>query len=215
LSIRTKICGITRIEDLAASVNAGADAIGFVVGVPSSERNISLGKAEKLVSKVPVFVSSVLVMVPNNIEDLIQAYEMVKPDILQIHGEKVSDIGKIREVIPEAALIKGIKIKPKETPNVDGDFINFDAVLVDTFSSSKHGGTGKSHNWIISKKIRRKITPLRLILAGGLTPSNVREAILTVRPYAVDVSTGVESKPGIKDHNKVRLFLEQVKGVIL
>lgn len=209
--VRTKICGITQVEDLKAAVTAGADALGFVVGVPSSTRNLSLETAARLVRQVPVFASSVLVMVPGALDDLTEAYEMIRPDILQVHGDGIPNIEEIREAIPGATLIKGIKSEPGETLRAAEEASGFDAVLLDTFSPGKHGGTGMTHDWRISEEIRINLGPGRLILAGGLNPSNVKEAIRTVRPYAVDVSTGVESSPGIKDHEKIISFIEKVR----
>ena len=215
MSVRTKICGITRIEDLEAAVTAGADAVGFIVGVPSSTRNLSLERAARLVGQIPVFTSSVLVMVPSDLDDLTEAYEMIRPDSLQVHGDGVPGVVEIREAIPEATLIKGIRSEPEEASRAAEEASGFDAVLLDTFSPGRHGGTGMTHDWRISEKIRRNLGPRRLILAGGLNPSNVQEAIRTVRPYAVDVSTGVESSPGVKDHGKIASFIENVREVKL
>ena len=215
MRVRTKICGITRGEDLEAAVTAGADALGFVVGVPSSTRNLSLEKAAGLVIQVPVFTFSVLVMVPGSIHDLTEVYEMVRPDVLQVHGECVPSIEEIREAIPGATLIKGIRSEPGEALKAVEDASGFDAVLLDTFIPGRQGGTGMTHDWQISEKIRKNLGPGRLILAGGLNPMNVKEAIRTVRPYAVDVSTGVESSPGIKDHVKIVSFIGNVREVRL
>ena len=215
MRVRTKICGITRVEDLQAAVSSGADALGFVVGVPSSSRNLSLEKATSLVRQVPVFTSSVLVMVPGALNDLTEAYETIKPDILQVHGDGVPSVEDIREAIPGAPLIKGIRSEPGEAMRAAEEAAGFDAVLLDTFSPRMHGGTGMIHDWRISEKISKNLGPRRLILAGGLNPSNVQEAIRTVRPYAVDVSTGVESSPGIKDHEKIASFIENVRETML
>ena len=211
---RVKICGITRVEDLVATVDAGADAVGFVVGVSSSPRNLSLERAEELVGLVPVFASSVLVMVPDGLDDLAEAYEMIRPDTLQVHGDGLHGVEEIREAVPGAALIKGIRSEPGDAMRALEDAVGFDAVLLDTFFPGKHGGTGMTHDWQVSGMIGKRMSPRRLILAGGLNPSNVQEAIQTVRPYAVDVSTGVESSPGIKDSEKIRRFIKRVSGAV-
>ena len=215
MRVRTKICGITRVEDLEAAVTAGADAVGFVVGVHSSKRNLSLETAARLVRQVPVFASSVIVMVPCALDDLTEAYVMIRPDILQVHGEDVPNIEEIREAIPGATLIKGIRSEPGEALRAAEQASGFDAVLLDTFFPGRQGGTGITHDWGISEKIRKNLGPGRLILAGGLDPSNVQEAIRMVRPYAVDVSTGVELSPGIKDHVKIASFIENVMEIRL
>jgi phosphoribosylanthranilate isomerase len=195
---------------MLAAVASGANALGFVVGVPSSHRNLSLEKAASLVRQVPVFTSSVLVMVPGALDDLTEAYETIRPDILQVHGDGVPSVEEIREAIPGAPLIKGIRSEPGEAMGAAEEAAGFDAILLDTYSPMMHGGTGMIHDWKISEKIRKSVGLRRLILAGGLNPSNVQEAIRTVRPYAVDVSTGVESSPGIKDHQKIASFIENV-----
>ena len=165
--------------------------------------------------QVPVFTSSVLVMVPGALDDLTEAYDTIRPNILQVHGDDVPNVEEIREAIPGAPLIKGIRSESGEEMRAAEEAAGFDAILLDTFSPRRHGGTGMIHDWRISEKIRKNVGPRRLILAGGLNPSNVQEAIRTVRPYAVDVSTGVESSPGIKDHEKIASFIEIVREVML
>jgi phosphoribosylanthranilate isomerase len=149
-------------------------------------------------------------MVPGALDDLTEAYETIRPDILQVHGDGVPSVEEIREAIPGAPLIKGIRSEPGEAMGAAEEAAGFDAILLDTYSPMMHGGTGMIHDWKISEKIRKSVGLRRLILAGGLNPSNVQEAIRTVRPYAVDVSTGVESSPGIKDHQKIASFIENV-----
>jgi len=210
--VKVKICGITREEDLAVTVAAGADAVGFIVGVTSSPRNLTLKKAEKLIKKVPIFVDSVVVTVTNNINSLTKIYEKLKPDALQIHGENLSEASVIREKIHDTPLIKALYMK---TGNVIKDAMeasnSFDAILLDSFVPGKYGGTGVVHDLEMSKRVKQTIEPKPLILAGGLKPENVKDAIQIVQPYAVDVSTGVESRLGIKDSQKVFEFIKNAK----
>lgn len=206
-----KICGITRIEDLTAAIDAGADAVGFVIGVPSSPRNLSLDKAKELVSLVPVFTSSVLVMVPNGLDNLVEAYEMIRPDTLQVHGDGFPCVDEIREELPGVALIRGISYDPGDEMKAFNDSAGFNAVLLDTLIPGKYGGTGLTHDWQVSGMVGKRLSPMKLILAGGLNSSNVQTAIKMVNPYAVDVSTGVESSPGIKDSEKMRIFVKRVR----
>ena len=212
--VRVKICGITREEDLAIAVAAGADAVGFIVGVASSPRNLTLKEAEKLIKQVPIFVDSVVVTVTNSINLLSKIYGKLRSDALQIHGENLSEASIIREKIHDTRLVKAVYMK---TGNVIKNAMeassSFDAVLLDSFVYGKYGGTGIVHDWDLSKRVKQVIHPKPLILAGGLNPENVKDAIRAVQPYAVDVSTGVESRPRIKDPEKVLAFIQNAKEV--
>jgi phosphoribosylanthranilate isomerase len=212
-AVRVKICGITRKEDLDAAVAAGADAVGFVVGVASSPRNIALEKAEKLIRQVPPFVKSVLVTVPRGIDDF-EMYEKLNPDAIQIHGENLHTAASVRLKIPNTLLIGAVNAKLANALDVVSKPAKiFDAVLLDSFANGRYGGTGIVHDWELSKRVKQAIHPKPLILAGGLTPENVAEAVRTVEPYAVDVSSGVERQPGIKDHKKISNFIKNAKDV--
>jgi phosphoribosylanthranilate isomerase len=210
-AVRVKICGITRKEDLDAAVAAGADAVGFVVGVASSPRNLSLNEAEKLIRQVPPFVKSVLVTVPTSLENLVETCEALNPDAVQIHGENL--FGAVRDKLPKTLLIAAVKANPTNAvDNAAKAAKTFDAVILDSFVQGKHGGTGAIHDWNLSLHIKQVIHPKPLILAGGLNPENVAEAVRTVEPYAVDVSSGVERQPGIKDYQKMVEFVRNAKG---
>jgi phosphoribosylanthranilate isomerase len=213
-AVRVKICGITRKEDLDAAAAAGADAVGFVVGVASSPRNISLTDAENLMRQVPPFVKSVLVMVPASLEDLVETCEALNPDAVQVHGEKLQDVGAVRDKLPNTLLIGAVKANPTgAVDNAANVAKTFDAVILDSFVQGKHGGTGVVHDWNVSQRIKQVIHPKPLILAGGLNPENVAEAVRTVEPYAVDVSSGVERQPGVKNHQKMVEFVKNAKDV--
>jgi phosphoribosylanthranilate isomerase len=212
--IRVKICGLTRKEDLKVAVAAGADAVGFVVDVPSSPRNIPLDKAKKLIQLVPIFVKSVLVTVPESFEDL-KIYTKLQLDALQIHGENLSASffqGK-KLSIP---IIRGINVKSFDTLETAFNASKiFDAILLDSSDEKRYGGTGIIHNWELSAKVKDLIHPKPLILAGGLAPRNFIDAIRIVQPYAVDVSSGVESQPGIKSSQKIIKFIQKAKEVTI
>jgi phosphoribosylanthranilate isomerase len=211
-----KICGLTREEDLAVAVAAGADAVGFLVGVPSSPRNLTLERAEKLLNKVPIFVDSVVVTAPKSIEWLVEVCERLKPSAIQIHGKEQLDSSKIHNNIRDSRLIKTVYVTEDtlEEGRVE-DLKTFDAVLLDSFSKGQYGGTGKVHDWTLSRQIKEAVAPVPVILAGGLKPENVKEAILAVEPYAVDVASGVEANPGVKDHGKISAFVENAKQIKL
>lgn len=207
-----KICGIIRKEDLDAAAAAGADAVGFVVGVASSPRNVSLTEAEMLIRQVPPFVKSVLVTVPSSLEELTKTCEKLNPDAIQIHGENL-DVDAVREKLPNMLVIGAVKANHANSiGNAKKAVKMFDAVLLDSFANGKHGGTGVVHDWELSQRVKQVIHPKPLILAGGLTSENVAEAVHAVEPYAVDVSSGVERKPGIKDQQKMIEFVKNAKG---
>jgi phosphoribosylanthranilate isomerase len=210
--VRVKICGLTREEDLAFAVNMGADAVGFLVGVPESPRNLTLKRAKNLLLKVPVFVDKVVVTIPKSIEWLSEVNNRLRPSAIQIHGNKKLDSKKIQDRIKDTMLIKTIYVTENclDEKTLE-DLKTFDAILLDSFSKNQYGGTGKVHDWKLSRKIKEAIVPIPVILAGGLTPDNIKEAILSVKPYAVDVASGIEINPGIKDHKKIRAFIETAK----
>ena len=216
-SVRVKICGITREEDLAFAVAAGADAVGFLVGVPSSPRNLTLERAERLLRQVPVFVDSVVVTAPQSIDELVEICEKLKPTAIQIHGKKNFEASEIRERLKGTHLIKTVYVTEdamKETAIIE-ELKTFDAVLLDSFARGQYGGTGRVHDWTLSRQIKEAVAPLPVILAGGLKPENVKEAVQTVQPYAVDVASGVELRPAVKDHEKIRAFVENAKEIKL
>ncbi|MCX8171127.1 MAG: phosphoribosylanthranilate isomerase [Candidatus Bathyarchaeota archaeon] len=209
--VRVKICGITRLEDIYICVRAGADALGFIVDVPSSPRNISLDRAKQLIKATPPFVTRTVVTVFKNAEQVFKIHSELKPDIIQLHGNPPS-AEVFQEIFERIRVIGAINISQNTPLDEILRLINsFDAVLVDSHVSGMYGGTGVAHDWSVSRRIRDMIYPKPLILAGGLKPENVRSAILMVKPFAVDVSSGVEAQPGIKDENKVVSFIEEVR----
>lgn len=210
---RVKICGISSLRDLRVAVEAGADAVGFIVDIPQSPRNLPMEKAAELMKATPVFVDTVAVMVPRTLSHMEKLCKMLNPDVVQIHGPDRFR-KQIRERLPERRLICAVQ--------AESDFLTdavveaartFDAILIDSHVRGKFGGTGKTHDWELSRRVREAIHPEPLILAGGLTPENVEEAIRVVKPYAVDVSSGVESQPNSKDRDKVLEFIRRAKEV--
>ncbi|MBS7647728.1 MAG: phosphoribosylanthranilate isomerase [Candidatus Bathyarchaeia archaeon] len=211
-TVKVKICGITREEDLEAACRFGADMVGFVVEVPSSPRNLSIERAEYLFRLVPHNVKSVLVTVPSSLDQLLETYKRVKPDIIQLHGDGVKDYDLLREKLPKVFLVKALAIGYDAVTKAVDLMPFFDGFHADTHSAGKHGGTGIVHDWNLSRRLKEVVHPKPVILAGGLNPWNVRDAIRTVKPYAVDVSSGVESKPGIKDHLLMEAFIRNAKN---
>ncbi len=212
--VKVKICGITGEEDLTAAVNAGVDMLGFVVEVPSSPRNLAISKARYLISKVPESVSSVAVTVFKTIDELVHIHEGSRADFLQIHGSYPHILVSNVNLSSKSNIIGAVDGRAPDALNLAIEFSDiFQSVLLDTAGKGGVGGTGATHNWSLSRRIRDAIHPTPLILAGGLTPENVGKAIQMVKPYGVDVSSGVEKKPGIKDHKKMLNFVAEAKKV--
>lgn len=215
-NVRVKICGLTKKKDLDIALAAGADAVGFIVGVSSSPRNLTIEKAEKLFSNVPIFVDSVVVTNLKNSKWLLEICERLHPSAIQIHGKEQLDYSEIREKIKNVKLIKTVYVTKNLLTNKFFENVKmFDAVLLDSFCKGQYGGTGNIHDWNLSRQIKEMLSPIPVILAGGLNPDNVKEAILKVNPYAVDVASGVEVEPGKKDHKKIRAFIENAKEIEL
>jgi len=199
MSLRIKICGITNSNDALVAVEAGADALGFMFYEPSP-RHISLPAAAEIIRTLPPFVASVGVFVDASEDFIRRAIETCGLDALQFHGSEPPDFCRRFSLRG----IKAFRVRDaqslQELPRYETS-----AWLLDNFVPDKLGGTGAKFNWGLACSAKKHGRPI--ILAGGLTPENVAEAVRTVRPYAVDVSSGVESQPGKKDHEKTRAFI--------
>ncbi len=204
--VRVKICGIRRVEDLRAAVEEGADAVGMVVGFPSSPRNLSLSQAAEIRRGVPVFVDAVLVVRADGREEFRRVVEELEPDAIQLYGQL--SLAEARDLATGCRIIKPVKAGTEPSGL---DLSLADAILLDSHSESLPGGTGRTHDWYAARRLREQIS-LPLVLAGGLNPSNVSEAVRVVEPYAVDVSSGVESSPGVKSRELIRAFIRAALG---
>ena len=212
---KVKICGNQTPEDLAAT--GGVDAQGFIVDVPSSPRNLDPECARALMDCVSPFTSAVLVTTKTDPEEIAELVGATEPNAVQVHAHVTpQDLGCIRAMLPVGVrLFAVLSLAVNAGPNAIRQAIDLaeapiDALLLDTEVDGRSGGTGVPHNWTLSRRIRDAIGPCPLILAGGLTPDNVREAIELVRPYAVDVSSGVEFD-GRKDPGHVAALMEEVR----
>ncbi len=205
---RVKICGITNIEDALMAVECGADAIG-VVNIPESKRFVDLEKARGIFEALPVFVSKVVVSAPDSIEEALEV-EKTGADYIQLHGDETIEFVRQLKEKSNMGVIKKIAVGKNYVKDSTAYSKTSDAILLDTDVKGMPGGTGKTHDWKISREVVKSIEK-PVILAGGLNPENVREAIEKVKPYAVDVSSGVESKPGKKDQERIRRFIHIVK----
>ncbi len=200
---RIKICGITRVEDALLAAELGADAIGLVF-YPQSPRCLTSHKAQEIVKVLPAFVTTVGLFVDQTAEEISKILAEVNPNLLQFHGAEsqawCSNFGV--PYIKALRMQSGVNVKTQFQGYSDAK-----AILLDTYHVQHPGGTGVTFDWnLIPQKIDKP-----LILAGGLNAANVAGAIHRVRPYAVDVSSGVESAPGIKDVAKLKAFFHEVR----
>jgi phosphoribosylanthranilate isomerase len=204
MSVRVKICGITHVEDALAAVDAGADALGFMF-VEASPRRVTYEQAAEIIRKLPPFVARVGVFVNPSPDQVQTAIAETGIDTLQFHGEEKPEFCRQFEM----RVIKAFRVRDAESLKPLADFRS-ETWLLDSFVEGKHGGTGAVFNWDLASQAVKQGG--RVILAGGLTPENVAEAVRRVRPYALDVSSGVELTPCRKDAAKVRAFIAAAKG---
>lgn len=205
--VRVKICGITNLEDAAAAIDFGADALGFVF-FKGSPRCITLQQAEAIICKLPPFVTTVGVFVDETPEMIHSTIINAGIDVIQLHGEERPEACQFSRRSIKAIRIKSIdSLEPLKT------FKSLvSAFLLDAYTADALGGTGQKFNWDIAVEAKQFG---RIILAGGLTPDNIRDAIAHVKPYGVDVSSGVERKKGKKDLQKMKLFIERAKEALV
>ncbi|MBN2848871.1 MAG: phosphoribosylanthranilate isomerase [Coriobacteriia bacterium] len=202
---RIKICGLTRAEDAAAAVAAGADALGVVLA--PSRRHVTLDEAAAVFADVPPLVSRIGVFVDARADDVWEAVARLGLTAVQYHGAEAPETCEVAPV----PVIKALRVGAGfDASAADAYRDVVSAVLLDTFVPGEQGGTGVTFHW---EDVGSRIpTWLPVILAGGLTPDNVRDGIRALRPYAVDVSSGVESAPGVKAHALIRSFCAAVRA---
>lgn len=204
IQVKVKICGITNLDDALAAIDCGADALGFVF-FKGSPRYISHEKAGAIIKKLPSFTTTVGVFVNEKVEEVEKMIILTGIDIVQLHGNEPPEICNISRRI-----IKAIRVKSLESLDPLKHYKNkVSAFLLDTFTPDIFGGTGQIFNWDVAVDAKQFG---RIILAGGLRPDNIAEAVRRVRPYGVDVSSGIELEKGEKDHKKMGLFIERAKA---
>ena len=203
MKTRVKICGITREQDAAAAVEHGADALGFVFYEPSP-RHVSITQAASICRDLPPFVTTVALFVDADDGTIARVVDEVGVDLLQFHGDESPDFCA-RHRRP---WIRAVRVRPGvDLLAAQREFGAARGLLLDAYRPGVPGGTGASFDW---GSIPSEMAP-RIVLAGGLDPGNVGHAVRSVRPYAVDVSGGVEAAKGIKDPDKIRAFIEEVR----
>lgn len=203
--VRVKICGVTNRADLRTVERAGADAVGIITEVSvDTPRAVALDEAAALADAAPPFLTTTLVTIPETVEAAVETADAVGPDVLQVHSELPPDeLRSIRESIP-ATVIGVVDAAQPDRARAVAPAV--DAVLMDSIDDAGGGGTGETHDWAATAEVAVAVDA-PVVLAGGLTPENVAEAVETVGPFAVDVASGVERAGGRKDPDAIRAFV--------
>ncbi len=201
--VHIKVCGITNLDDALAAIDYGVNALGFVF-YPKSPRSISPEDAKNIISSLPPFITSVGVFVDMEKDELERTASYTGLDIIQLHGSEPPEFCNYNKKV-----IKAIRVKDLSDLEPLKHYSSVSAFLLDTYSPTEIGGTGQVFNWEIAVEAKKYG---KIILAGGLTPDNIEEAVSLVQPFGIDVSSGVESSiKGKKDHNKIKQFIERAR----
>ena len=209
MSVRVKICGLTRQDDALTALELGADALGLNF-YPHSTRFIDLGTARTLVAKLPPFGLRVGIFVEPSFETVMEVAKAVRLDTIQLHGEEPPEFAE--DIRNEGFRVwKAIRVSGMESIRRYEDY-PCDALVLDAFDPTVVGGSGKAFDWSLLTDWH---AALPWILSGGLTPDTVADAVLRLSPDGVDVASGVESSPGIKDHELMRAFIQRAKQELL
>ena len=206
--MRSKICGINSLEDVNVVLKSGAHALGFLVGITHlAEDKVSNEEAKTLIEGLPPYVSSVAVTHLTNVNEIIELVKYLGVTTVQIHDYIPPEAVKVvRDMLQCVKIIKAVHVVDEDALAVAKSFVPYvDAILLDSRTNERLGGTGMTHNWNISAKIVQAVKK-PVILAGGLTSDNVYEAVIKVKPFGVDVNSGVETKYK-KDFLKVSKFI--------
>jgi phosphoribosylanthranilate isomerase len=208
--MRVKVCGVTREADLRAVADAGADAVGVIAGVSvDTPREVSVDRAADLVAAAPPFLSTTLVTMPDTPDEAAALADRVGADHLQVHGLADPDaLAALRERT-RARLLAVVDADDPDVARAAAPRV--DALLVDSVSAGGGGGTGETHDWTATRDLVESLD-VPVVLAGGLTPDNVAEAVATADPYGVDAASGVERTGGVKDHDAVAAFVANARG---
>lgn len=206
MSVKIKICGITNLQDAETAVEAGADALGFVF-YAKSPRAIEPAVAKRIIANLPPFVLPVGVFVNHDLAAVRNVFDECGLALAQLHGDETptfcESLGR--------PVLRALRLRDRSSLLSLAEYkgrIGIKGFVIDAFSSQAYGGTGQTVDWSLAREVA-KVTPI--ILAGGLTPTNVQEAIQHVQPYGVDVSSGVEETPQKKDHDKIRAFTQATR----
>lgn len=205
---KVKICGITNLDDAMFAATSGTDALGFNF-YSKSPRYISPEDAARIIEQLPANVLKVGVFVDESAESIIEIVGITGLDAIQLHGNETPNFVRALKSRASQRIIKAFRVFEGFSPESVREF-DLDTIFLDTFSSSEYGGTGEVFNWEIARQVQEHVP--KIYLAGGLSPENVCAAIRAVRPYGVDVCSGLERGKGLKDNIKVAAFIEAAKG---
>jgi len=204
MTVRAKICGITRAADGLACARHGADAIGLVF-YPPSPRHVLIAQAQEIARALPPFVTTVALFVNPSAAEVEAVLSGLRPDVLQFHGDETPEFCR-RFGVP---WLKAVRVKAElNLVEYATRYLGAQGLLLDAFVEGQAGGTGQTFDWALIPAD----LPVPLVLSGGLGPENVGEAIRQVKPWAVDVSSGVEAAKGIKDEAKIAAFMQGVRN---
>jgi phosphoribosylanthranilate isomerase len=203
--VRVKICGITNVADALAAVDAGANLLGFNFYL-KSPRHVTEGEVAKIRPQLPKKVEAVGIFVNSPSAEVAALCKSLKLDAAQLHGDESPEA--VAELVPSVPVIKAFRVEPDFPLKTLDEYSAAFAFLFDAAHTGQYGGTGHTTDWDAARCAAKDH---RIILAGGLKVENVAAAVRIVRPYGIDVASGVESKPGKKDHGRLREFIQEVR----
>lgn len=208
---RIKMCGTTNLNDAKAAVDCGVDGLGFIF-FQKSPRNVIPDTAKEIIRKLPPFVDLVGVFVDEDLTEVEEIVHYCGLNHVQLHGkESVEYCDALRKKLPTCKIIKAFRIGERADDSTFAPYNDVvDGILLDTYAKGQEGGTGHTFPWTVLDDIEFK---LPIILAGGLTPDNVKDAVQQVAPFAIDINSGVELEPGKKDHAALELLIKRVREV--
>lgn len=205
---RIKMCGTTNIDDALAAVEAGVDGLGFIF-VAKSPRNVAPDKAQAIIASLPPFINTVGVFVDRPIEEVVEVANHCRLTHVQLHGREDRNYCQRLGQLCGCSLLKVFRIRPD---HLASDFTPYNDVvkgfLLDTYRKGVEGGTGETFDWKVVNELNLQRP---VFLAGGLTPEDIQQAIAAVHPFAVDINSGIEKEPGVKDHAKLRDLVSKVR----
>jgi phosphoribosylanthranilate isomerase len=216
--IRVQIAGISSLEDALACERAGADALGFTVGLPGGPHNgVDEAVAAAIIHALPPLVTPLLITYRVTAAQVVPMCREMGLHTVQLHAPaEPGEVAAMRREIPGLKVILALSVTGRETVDLATARVkDADALILDTYdpATGRHGATGKTHDWTISRSVVEAVD-VPVILAGGLTPENVAAAVRTVRPWGVDVHTGVENPDGTTNHHRVRAFVAAARAAL-